>query len=658
MNKSDDMAGSATNNNSSDFVRKLYKMLEDSSHLDIVRWGEDKNSFVVLENDKFTKNILPKHFKHSNFASFVRQLNKYDFHKVRQNNEDNTPSQYGPGAWEFRHPDFRADNKDSLDNIRRKAPTTRKPTQNAEDGSMVPSQQIDLIHGQLLATQQQLQQMHDKYNDLAQGHVILLQQVVQLQKFVKNHDAVMKNVMGFLHVVDGERRSSAVGAPYDVNTGQQSIANDHNKPDEHPASPLQNASKLLNELPVEHLPDTNLEKLTHHNYNVEDFSTPPNDQSGSGMVPRSEGSKAAHHFTVLNDLDNMVYPVGQTNGIDPINSEHANNIPYALPANGVLAVESTPDDIHDETSGIERKHVGESVWGPTKPRVLLVEDDRLCAKIGSKFLQSFECGVEIAQNGLEAVSKVNNGRNQFDVILMDIIMPHLDGVSATVCIREIHPHLPIVAMTSNIRADDINMYFRYGMNDVLPKPFTKDGMLRILMKNLPHYLKESQYSQPAMQTGGFVSTNQPPRQLGLNMGQLAGAAGLKDETSAGKSPASATWNSPTNQMPHPSTPLANNSGNFMQQPMRDPGQYASMPPIQQQMHQPQSVLQQQQMIQQQANIPPQPGLQQSGYAPAPMGVNRGPPHRRVMSDMSGAPAEDSPDAKRQRMYGPPGSFAQ
>lgn len=50
---------------------------------------------------------------------------------------------------------------------------------------------------------------------------------------------------------------------------------------------------------------------------------------------------------------------------------------------------------------------------------------------------------------------------------MDIIMPHLDGVSATACIREVAPAIPIIAMTSNIRADDIEMYFRYGMSTQL-----------------------------------------------------------------------------------------------------------------------------------------------------------------------------------------------
>lgn len=58
-------------------------MLEDSSFAHVVSWGPQGDCFVVKDMNEFTKTILPRMFKHSNFASFVRQLNKYDFHKVR-----------------------------------------------------------------------------------------------------------------------------------------------------------------------------------------------------------------------------------------------------------------------------------------------------------------------------------------------------------------------------------------------------------------------------------------------------------------------------------------------------------------------------------------------------------------------------------------------
>ena len=63
-------------------------MLEDTSFSDVVSWGPQGDCFVVKDMNEFTKSILPRMFKHSNFASFVRQLNKYDFHKVK-NTDDN-----------------------------------------------------------------------------------------------------------------------------------------------------------------------------------------------------------------------------------------------------------------------------------------------------------------------------------------------------------------------------------------------------------------------------------------------------------------------------------------------------------------------------------------------------------------------------------------
>ncbi|KAJ2881952.1 Heat shock transcription factor [Coemansia aciculifera] len=106
------------------FLNKLLRMVEDRSSDNLIRWSDDGHSFIVLRHEEFAKEVLPRFFKHSNFSSFVRQLNMYDFHKVPHLQHGGLISE-GPEAesWEFSNKNFRRGQSDLLHFIRRKKGT-------------------------------------------------------------------------------------------------------------------------------------------------------------------------------------------------------------------------------------------------------------------------------------------------------------------------------------------------------------------------------------------------------------------------------------------------------------------------------------------------------------------------------------------------------
>lgn len=294
-------------------------------------------------------------------------------------------------------------NKDALDNIRRKAPAPRKTNQPTED-MMIPTQQMDLVNGQLVATQAQLQQLQQRYDELSIHHSMLLQEVIGLQKTVVNHEHVMQNVMSFLHTVDAQRRRDSrlgnpfgqqAGGPVQNGNGNVDAQNAQTTPleDDIPASPLQHASKLLSETNADvMLNPRNLEHMNEITMRMNGtLTTPPPDFLRGGVRPSSRGPPSAASSTSmrLGDLDNLVYPVGQTNGIDPMYSEHINNIPYPMPSKPTEPSEPRPQETRKKSTQIDPGWV-------RPPQILLVEDDPTCRRIGSKFLYAFHCSIDSA----------------------------------------------------------------------------------------------------------------------------------------------------------------------------------------------------------------------------------------------------------------------
>lgn len=103
------------------FLRKTYLMVDSCDPL-IASWSDDGETFIVKDPDAFASKVIPQYFKHNNFASFVRQLNFYGFHKIRYSDSlkiDPELEAETANFWRFHNPNFKRGRTDLLSEIRR-----------------------------------------------------------------------------------------------------------------------------------------------------------------------------------------------------------------------------------------------------------------------------------------------------------------------------------------------------------------------------------------------------------------------------------------------------------------------------------------------------------------------------------------------------------
>jgi CheY-like chemotaxis protein len=140
-----------------------------------------------------------------------------------------------------------------------------------------------------------------------------------------------------------------------------------------------------------------------------------------------------------------------------------------------FAAEAAPEaEVEHEAADAERS-----------AHILVVDDNATNRMVAQTLCEMFDCTSESADDGVAAVEAARTGR--FDLILMDIKMPRMDGVAATKAIRGLAGRpgrVPIIALTANADPDDAAAYISAGMNGVVEKPMKPENLLQALQQAL------------------------------------------------------------------------------------------------------------------------------------------------------------------------------
>ena len=153
------------------FLHKVYDMLSNESWSSIVAWSPEGTEFVILSMNEFAERVLPIYFKHSNFSSFIRQLNIYDFHKIHSSSQEHI----------YHHPLFLQNRPDLLKKIQRKSsepssPQIQKQPPPKPDKSPLINKIIQL-HKKNVTYESQISSLQDQLSKLKNQNKLLADQV-------------------------------------------------------------------------------------------------------------------------------------------------------------------------------------------------------------------------------------------------------------------------------------------------------------------------------------------------------------------------------------------------------------------------------------------------------------------------------------------------
>ena len=181
---------------------------------------------------------------------------------------------------------------------------------------------------------------------------------------------------------------------------------------------------------------------------------------------------------------------------------------FSQPLTASMLLEAYAESLSGDMDRRKPVHMRDGLNQLAGMRILVVEDNPINQQVAKELLSSRGASVSLAINGQLGVEAVMAAEPQFDVVLMDIQMPVLDGFGATRLIRQDLKlkTLPIIAMTANAMASDRDACLQAGMNEHIGKPFDVSRLVSLL-------LQETGFSQPGQGSDATASEAALPRPL-------------------------------------------------------------------------------------------------------------------------------------------------
>jgi PAS domain S-box-containing protein len=156
---------------------------------------------------------------------------------------------------------------------------------------------------------------------------------------------------------------------------------------------------------------------------------------------------------------------------------------------GSLCVEDTPGGgstfivalpLHRSAAGTRNRRIHGKAATAAGSRVLVVEDNKLNQKLALRTLKDAGISTELAANGLEAIEKFRSG--EYDVILMDVQMPEMDGFEATRRIREADNCVPVIGLSAQPQEIERHRCMEAGMNEYMSKPYKAADLIHAISR--------------------------------------------------------------------------------------------------------------------------------------------------------------------------------